>query len=102
MRYAKQVKLCEILLDRLMKDDYCDLSYTQHLRKWGTPKSEYIPVGNDLYEWKVTYPNAKTAEENEQAKRERTAIYKQEHYLKQQDIEYLFKTLAKRIQGWWT
>ncbi len=89
---VKQIRICIMLLNRILKDDYPTFEY-EKFSAWreneieaGRIKSSFL----DSSYW--------TKEISDIVSRRR----KHEEYMKKQDIEYLFKFLQKHIQTWWT
>lgn len=68
---AKNMRLCILLLDRLIKDNYMDNFHEYHYQKWSKPST-----------------------------RHRNLIL-HENYLRKQDLEYLFHIIKKHVQNWW-
>lgn len=99
-RTADQLKVCKLLLDRLIKDEYYENTFRNHDKKWGRPKIRYEPVG-DRYKKLVMYRKNVTEENEEQERKEFLRLCEHEHMLRKQDIEYLFKLMTKHIGRWW-
>jgi len=80
---AKKIKICVCLLDRLQKDDYINIAFKEHERKFG--ELSLYDVAKHSKEWNRSFNRASFHEE----------------YLKHQDIEYLTKLVSKHVFGWW-
>ena len=91
---AKNVKICRILLDRILKDDYS--CWDVHDKKWGRGK---LSFENNTLE--IIRSNVKTEKDKEVERKEFMRCYEQDVMLKDQDYEYLFKLLYKHIENWW-
>jgi len=102
-KYAYQIKVAVLLLNRLIKDEYLENVLKPHEKKWGESEMIFTPIkGNEEYttlDFKVEKAN--TEEEKEQEHKERMILYKHSDYLKQQDLDILFKHMRKYIEGWW-
>lgn len=103
-RYAKQMRTCEILLDRLAKDNYFDKLNEKHEKKWGELKVDFLPVNPDSGYGQIdlSHPNAKTAEQKEQQSKEFKRIMKQENMLRKQDLDLFAKIFARNSRNWWS
>ena len=85
-RDAHKIKICVLLLDRLIKDDYfADKIDNQNSTEW---------LHEDLY-------LLHTPEENGRRGRLFKRAVKHEELLKNQDLDLLFKLLRKHVQKWW-
>ncbi len=101
-RDARQIRLCEMLLDRIEKDDYLINSLYFHDKKWGEMKIKWEPTDNlTLTRAVFTRPNSLTPEQEEQEIKERRLLYKHSDYMAKQDLEYLGKLLTKYLKNWW-
>ena len=95
-RDADEIKVCINLLDRIIKDEYHENVFKDHYKKWGEPKMEF--EGNVL---NITHPKAITDKDKKQERKEFRRIMDKPEQMKKQDIDYLFKLMARNIQGWW-
>jgi hypothetical protein len=86
----KELKVCEHLLDRLIKNEYSDYYYDKFEEKWGSWKI------NRTKDW-----NYETKEYKEY-RRELSAISEIELRLFKQDLELLFSIMKRKIRCWWT
>ena len=102
-RDANQIKLCINLLDRLIKDEYHIMAYKDIDKKWGELEMLCSPSKGDpeASEVHLNRRKVKTEKDKIQETKEFNRAYKHEQYLKDQDLEYLFKKMFKHIQGWW-
>lgn len=107
-KLADQMKLCIMLLNRIMDDNYHENAFYFHDKKWGeldmwsTPhKKKNGDISTELHELSFNRRKICNTNEYEQELKESRRLYKHADYMRQQDIDYLFKTMAKRIQGWW-
>lgn len=100
---ADNVKLCVLLLDRLIKDEYHEIAFKQHKRKWGEADFQFKKLqdgtGNSLLN--IVYPNVKNEKDKENERKDFLRSIKNSDELRNQDIDLLFETMKKHIQGWW-
>jgi len=102
-RDADNMKVCILLLDRLIEDNYHVMAFKRHDEKWGEanmtwPDYDAKPGYSIL---KIDRPNVNTEKEKAQERKEFRTCSKHEGYLIQQDLDLLFKTMRKHIQAWW-
>lgn len=95
-KQADEIKLCVNLLDRLIKDEYLEMTSIDFDKKWG--KSEF-KTGTGFLE--IVYKDDPNNEHKEQRDKEQRLKWKHEEYLIKQDLNMLFSTMAKKIRGWW-
>jgi len=98
---AKKMKLCILLLDRLIKDDYSFNAFKKHDKKWGEIDLKRVRLPNGSTGCCISRPNAITRKEKEKERKETIRCAKHEDYLRKQDIVYLFDTIKKHIRSWW-
>ena len=98
---ARKIKICVLLLDRIIKDDYYDNVYKNHYKKWGKPVYRHVDIEGGLCRLEIDHANVKTKEDEEQEKKEFRILCDRESKMKQQDIDYLFKLISKHILSWW-
>ena len=102
VQVADQIKVCKILLQRLIDDDYISNATKYHDEKWGELElvTDHIP-GTDLFSVKAKTDKPLTEKEKKQEREERMNKYKHADYMKEQDLDLLFHLMRKHIQGWW-
>lgn len=100
-KVARRIKLCVLLLKRLMKDDYYENAFYFHDKKWGESNFDWIEHDNDHVRLDLTRPNVITEEDKEQENKEYRRLSKHETMLREQDLNMLFSTMRKHIQSWW-
>lgn len=100
---AKKIKICVLLLDRLINDVYFEMAHKDFDKKWGECQMKTSPDENnkDYVKLDFVYENVKTEEDKKQQKKEQKRIWQHESYLRKQDIAYLFKMMNKHIEHWW-
>lgn len=98
---ADKIRVAICLLDRICDNKYTSNAIMFHERKWGESEmiTEKVDGGYRLVNF--VYPKAKNEEEQKQADKEISRLYKHSNYMEKQDIEYLFKYLNKHIRGFW-
>ena len=102
-RDADNIKVCVNLLDRLIADDYHEMAFGKHDKKWGDIELRTKPVegrddivGVDIHRDKVI-----TEDDKKQERKEFKNAAEHETYLREQDLDLLFKNMRKYIQTWW-
>jgi hypothetical protein len=96
------LKLCLILLDRIIKDDYYEIAFRQHEKRWGIIISKVVDSDKEGCSQLLLYRENCKGEHEKKLEREQTRrLFKHEEYLRKQDINLLFTTIAKNIQKWW-
>jgi len=100
---ADKVKLCTQLLERINKDEYHEMVFRNHDKKWGRGEITFTDCEDreGMSELHIRYPNVKTEEDLEQQRKEYRALMKRPDELMQQDIDLLFETMRKHIREWW-
>ena len=99
---ADKMKICVLLVKRIIDDNYHEMASKQHRENWGEPNFNWIDTEHpDLVELKITYDSVKNDKDKAQERREFKTAIEQEHFLREQDIEMLFKLIKKHIQTWW-
>jgi len=99
---SDKIKICVNLLDRLLKDKYHNNAYKDYYKKWGETQIEWgdeNKSGSSLV--KITHPNVKTDKDKKEERKHYKRCMDHEQYLKEQDLDLLFKTMRKHIQKWW-
>ena len=99
---ADQIKVCILLIKRIMDDDYGENAFKRHDEKWGDSEMNFIPTDNpELSEMKIDYENVVTEKDKEQERKDFKLAIEQEEMLKKQDTDLLFKLMARHIRSWW-
>jgi hypothetical protein len=100
---ADRMKECIDLLDSLMNDDYHEIAFTDHLKRFGQPQMiwEDIEGEKDLVELKIEYPKVKTPGDKAFQKAIFRQACKTEALLREADLDQLFKLMRNHIQEWW-
>lgn len=97
---ANKIRVCINLLERLIKNDYYDMAYKNHDKKWGELNFlwEKDINGNLL---RLNRTNIKCDEDRKKEHKEYMRLCEHEVKLRKQDIYYLFKLMSKQIETWW-
>ena len=100
---ADQVKICVLLLDRLIKDKYHENAFQRHEQKWGEAEFNFEDLKKDpeLCRLLITHPNVKTEEDEKQERKDFKNATDHTEEMIEQDLELLFKIMRKNIRGWW-
>lgn len=103
-RRANEINRAIKILNRLTKQQYHEIAFMFHDKKWG---DIILEVHDSEDEKTKSYPvetyreNVNNEDDEEQEKKELFRCMHQENYLEKQDIEYLFRIMNKYIRGWW-
>jgi hypothetical protein len=100
---AKKMRTCELLIERIVHDDYCKMEYEEHENKWGKLKmfSEQR-TKNGSVEVLIMRDKARNDLSREKEWAEHKKIIEKADKLKKQEINYLFKTISKNLLYWWS
>jgi hypothetical protein len=93
---ADKIKICVLLLKRIMDDGYFKNAFKRHNEKWGDSN-----VSFEESFIKITYEKANTEEDKKEERKDFKRAIKHEEMLNQQDINYLFKMMSKHLRTWW-
>ena len=94
---ADRMKVCIMLLDRIIKEEYNEMAFKKFEETWGESEMLF----NDNGSLNIVYENVKTEEDEKNKNKDIKESHSNEEFLINQDIEYLFKILNKRIRLWW-
>jgi len=101
-RIAKQLKICKLLFDRLIKDKHADSFFDKHSKKWSKVIFSFSDVNkNNVREVTIDRTNIKIEKDKEKERKEFLRICEHENYLINQDIEYFCKLFRKHVRRWW-
>lgn len=106
---AKQMKICKILISRILKDEYCKKELDEldenfgELRMWGEAAFDEKTGEqlNDMCRLEISRIFADTPEKREYERKEFLRIMKLKEKRKSDDIEFLFKYITKHLTSWW-
>ena len=98
---ADRIHKAVMIIDRILEDDYHELAFRSHDKKWGELSIDWIDSDNDGYkEAKFNRPNV-DEENEEQERKEFLRWTKHSEYLKKQDLKYLTDIINKYLYSWW-
>lgn len=100
---ADKVKKCVLILDRLIKDEYHEHAFKRHDEIWGPPELKFQDIEGDSEHktLNIEHKNVKTKKDEELERKDFKRACEHENELKKQDLDILFRTMRKHIQGWW-
>jgi hypothetical protein len=99
---ADNIKICINILDRFIEDKHCDIVWDKHYKKWGYPEIKFTKCNDKNYNTlDIVYPGVKNEKDKEKQKREFKSLIEHEENMKRNDLDYLFKFMAKHIREWW-
>lgn len=98
---AKQIRICITLLDRLIRDDYHDMVFKDHYKKWGEPRLGWEPESDNMCRMTTYQINVRNPQDKKQEEAEARILYNRVEELKQQDLNMLFEIMRKNIRSWW-
>ena len=99
---AKDIQICITLIDRILANNYVELIELRLDKEYGESEHTSIPIDNGLYKLVIDRPKAREgSEEYDKVKKIEQKMFFHSAKLKQQDINYLFKLIAKHLQTWW-
>ena len=95
--YVAQIRLCEALLERILKSEY----WEDQIRKIMDEQGDIVWIDQNNGSSRLSHTIELTGKEyDSHVKRFRAAIEHAE-YLEKQDIALLFTTMRKHIRHWW-
>lgn len=102
--HANNIRICEILCQRLRCENYDEAFFEEHDKRWGKAKYTFVPsdTHKDCRVMKSHRTNIITDRDRILERKEFRAIIDHAEKLWQQDITYLFKMLRKNVRKWWT
>jgi hypothetical protein len=102
-KYAKQMEMCVNLLARITSNKYLNMTMKEHNKKWGERKTVFTPCKDHTNLLKLDFivEKVRTEEEKTQERKELKKCHERANYLKNQDLDMLFQTMRKYIEGWW-
>ena len=103
LKDADKIKICVNLLDRLINDEYHEMAFKNHEKKWGEMQLNFKDAADypGMHEAVITHPNVKTDEDKKAERKEFRRCSKHEADLREKDLDLLFKMMRKHIQSWW-
>jgi len=95
-RDAKKIRVCLVLLNRLMKDEYETNIFKQVDEKWGELQMKLV---NGYVN--ISRPNIKNEKDETLERKQSQLCYEKVEQIKKQDLDLLSKYLQKYIRTWW-
>lgn len=100
-KVADELKVCQLLLDRLIKDEYYGKAYKWHDERWGKAEFNWEPIDSEYSKLDIKRKFVITDKDEKQERKEYMRLYNHEGMLRKQDIEFLFHIITRKILGWW-
>jgi hypothetical protein len=101
--YRKMIT-CELLLQRVLDDNYHDIAYRQHNQKWGELEINFGVINPETGNSRVDIFHTKARELGleDQERKEYVKLYDDLKRLEMQDLELFGKLFAKQSRNWWS
>ena len=104
--HQHRIKVCRMLCDRILKDNYRSYLQQKLAEEWGELNFVESSVidgesGESITLYELRYEKELTEKDKGYVSKKILEMSKQEDYLRNQDISYLFKTMTKYRQYWW-
>ena len=101
-RDADKIKVCVLILKRIMDDEYSEMAFKRHEEKWGDSVMSFVKTDNpNLSRMLIEYDSVKTEKDEAEERKDFRRAMEHEDYLRKQDIDTLFKIMSKQISSWW-
>lgn len=101
-KVCRQIAYAELLIERILADDYCSEELEQHKLKWGTYcRRKKWTNGQSIGNAYHIRQNATTLQKWQQQILEERAIHQKQAECKQKDWQRLFRHLHTYLQKWW-
>ena len=102
MKQGKQALRLAVRLAQKLRAESYNWHYTQHERRWGPSRHEFLPADRPGYKiWNVTREKV-TPENKQQMEDELRLAFDLDSKVQQRDADWLFGIMAKYYQHWWT
>jgi hypothetical protein len=100
-RDAHNIRVAELLIQRIVKDEYAQKQWNDHDAKWGELEIRFGKSDGFSVPLKFHRERMITEEDEERESRELIRIYEFEDQLKKYDVEYLFTIMRRHLRTWW-
>jgi hypothetical protein len=90
-RKDTEIRLAELLMDRIIADDYGLDEFMAHQAKWRLERPGHRLLNRDHL----------SDEKKKQEERELRWLFEKEDILQNQDLDFLFRHLRKHLRTWW-
>jgi hypothetical protein len=97
---AARIQICIDCLDRLIKDEYHDVAFKDHDKKWGDLKME-LRKRRKFGQVLISRPNAITEEQIQQEIEESKKCWEFADILQKNDLALLCEIIQKESLRWW-
>ncbi len=100
---AENMKICVDALKRIMDDNYDDIAFAEHDKKWGKLDMKFCDRkdGEEYAELTFSRPNAVTEEQKEIEHNEYKIHALEAEKMREDDLDLLFGTMRKELLRWW-
>jgi hypothetical protein len=98
-RVADEINTVVLALQRLVKDEYEEIAFEDHDKKWG--KIGMIEAPWKMHKFNFTRKNVTTEEDKKIEKQEMLACFDRVEAYRQCDIDLVCDTMKEKIQEWW-
>lgn len=102
--YTRQMLVAELMLEKIINDDFLAEEFDAHEKKWGKAKIDFIDDPNgpggriDIYHEKA---RALGPEAEKQERKEYMDLIDRQEKAKEKMYDDLFKWIRDHIQYWW-
>jgi len=100
---ADNMLICVKALTRLIEDNYHEVAFENHNKKWGDLDMTFedIPEGKKFGELKFNRKNAITEEQLAEEREESKQRFEDSVKMQSDDLDLLFNTMRKEVLRWW-
>ena len=100
---ADNMLICVKALTRLIEDNYHEVAFENHNKKWGDLDMTFedIPEGKKFGELKFNRKNAITEEQLAEEREESKQCFEDSVKMQSDDLDLLFNTMRKEVLRWW-
>lgn len=100
-RQSRQVKICRILLERLLEDNYCEQEWKKHEEKWGELKNKNGKKYKSSVEVIFYRDKCRTEEDKNLERKESDYLWNKEEEMRKGDLEMFWRIFKKYHRHWW-
>jgi len=98
---ADEIKVCTLLLKRLIANEYLFNAFKRHDERWGPIEMTFVPTSDEnLVQAVFSNAKVKTEKDKKLERRDAKQACQHEDDLQKQDIDLLFKLMTKHVRGW--
>jgi len=103
-RDCKNIRIAEILIERIQKDNYHEFLMGEHEEKWGKlifgDRKDNILFDNKFSGSGLRRSKVQSQNDFEQERKEARAIHQYHNHMGKQDRDFLFSHMRKHIDQW--